>query len=220
MPIVTKSLERVLQLLHLVKWSQDINDAHKVNRPGILGHKAKHFAFGLYSKSAVLVVDSQKEGIVNDIVAGQKLAVAANLRQQRLALLANNNLLVGLLEVNILEGNMGISVLRQCHPSHPRALQVIPSVNFAGSVEHVSHDNEVQVLLWPPRLPLRPQAVEAQKTNHQRAGVFFDVIRVPFEHLSQKYEFLGCDGLHHVLAIRRVIEEGTALSFGRELGQR
>ena len=37
----------------------------------------------------------------------------------------------------------------------------------------------------------------------------------PFEHLSQKYEFLGCDGLHHVLAIRRVIEEGTLVTRGK-----
>mmetsp|Transcript_102234 Transcript_102234/g.286612 ORF Transcript_102234/g.286612 Transcript_102234/m.286612 type:complete len:309 (-) Transcript_102234:1740-2666(-) len=172
------------------------------------------------------LVDPQQQRVVDDVLAGEEVRIQLQLLQEvRSALLANPDALVGVLKVYVFQRDARVVLVGRRLPPHPRAFQVVPPVDLERRVEHVGHDNEVQLLdrlaneEGPPACLPHAEAVQAQKTDQQRPMVVEDVVVVGLQHSPEQHELLGSHCFQHVVAIGGVVEERTALALRRQFGQ-
>mmetsp|Transcript_57303 Transcript_57303/g.178095 ORF Transcript_57303/g.178095 Transcript_57303/m.178095 type:complete len:342 (-) Transcript_57303:141-1166(-) len=183
--------------------------------------------FLLGGQAGAHVVHAQEQGVVDDAVVAQEGAVALHLCQElRPRLLAHPDALVRLREVHVLHRHRAVALVRGRHAPDPGALEVVPAVDLEGSVEHVRHHDEVELLqrvvgaVGAPAPLADAQAVQAQEAHDEGAGVLHDVVVVALQHVPQQLVLLRRHRLHHVAAVRGVVEEGAALALRGELGER
>ena len=101
----------------------------------------------------------------------------------------------------------------------PRSLQIIASLDLERRIKQVIHNHKINTLTTEATVRSESNLMSSQEANQHCVRIHHHVGIVPIQDFTEEAVFGVTDGLDHVLAIGRVVEERSGLAFRAELGE-
>ena len=148
----------------------------------IFHYSAIHPHFASVAGSVWLLYDSDKQGVVDDVVVFEELGVFGDDGEDVFAFSVLQVDRCSLFEIVVLFSWGGIFI--DSLSAEPRALDIVSLDYFFACVEDICHDDEVTPTNLTTALVLLYQLVQAEEFSNQRLWVSLDVVVIILQDIA------------------------------------